>query len=125
MKRKILLSILIVVAVFTITGCEEKKEEKKEEMKEEMSILEKTLNEGNYIVLDVRTKEEYDTGHVKDSVNIPYDEIDENVNLDKSKTILVYCKSGKRSNIAYETLTKLGYQVIDLGAYDKVTLEKE
>ena len=45
--------------------------------------------------------------------------------LDKDKTILVYCKSGVRSNKAYNTLKDLGYDVIDLGAYDNVTLEKE
>ncbi len=121
MKRKIILGFIIIIAVFCVTGCDEVEETNKEEM----TILEKTLNEGNYIVLDVRTKEEYEEGHVKDALNIPYDKIDENVNLDKSKTILVYCKSGKRSNIAYETLTKLGYKVIDLGAYDTVALEKE
>ena len=48
---------------------------------------------------------------MKGAINIPYDEIDENVELSKEKTILVYCRSGKRSSIAYEQLTSLGYEV--------------
>ena len=101
-----------------MTGCSKKEEES-------LKTLEDVLKENNYIVIDVRTKEEYDTGHVKDSLNIPYDEIEESIDLDKSKPILVYCRSGKRSSIAYQTLTSLGYEVFDLGAYDTVPLEKE
>lgn len=89
------------------------------------SALEEVLKNNNYIVVDVRTKEEYDTGHVVNSVNIPVDSIDENIELEKGKTILVYCKSGKRSAQATSKLKKLGYNVIDLGAYDDVTLDKE
>ena len=115
MKKIIIISSLIILF---LVGCNDVEKEK-------AKLLQKTLDEGNYVVLDVRTKEEYDEGHVKEAINIPYDEIDENVNLDKDKTILVYCRSGKRSNIAYKTLKNMGYKVIDLGAYDKVTLEKE
>ena len=79
----------------------------------------------NYIVVDVRYDYEYSEGHVVNSINIPYDTINSNINLDKNKTILVYCKSGKRSKIAYDKLKELNYDVIDLGAYDKVTLDKE
>ena len=116
--KKLGFIIICSLLLIGITGCSS--EEKTTE-----STLDRVLKENNYIVLDVRTKEEYETGHVKDSINIPYDEIDENVDLDKEKTIMVYCKSGKRSNIAYNTLKNLGYTVIDLGAYDTVTLEKE
>lgn len=113
--KKVLL--ITCIALLLIVGCSNKEEPTK--------TLEDILKENNYIVVDVRTKEEYELSHVKDSLNIPYDEIDENTDLDKSKTILVYCRSGKRSSIAYNTLTSLGYDVIDLGAYDSITLEKE
>ena len=116
MKRIIIIMTCFLLLI--MTGCS-KKEEKS------IKTLEDVLKENNYIVIDVRTKEEYDTGHVKDSLNIPYDEIEESIDLDKSKPILVYCRSGKRSNIAYQTLTSLGYEVFDLGAYDTVPLEKE
>lgn len=63
--------------------------------------------------------------HLADAINIPYDEIDNNIDLDKDKLILVYCMSDTRSSIAYTKLTELGYEVYDLGAYDKIDLPKE
>lgn len=83
------------------------------------------MDKEEYIIVDVRTEEEYVSGHIKDAVNIPYETIDKNVNLDKEKAIFVYCKSGTRSKIAYNTLKDLGYTVYDLGAYDTIELEKE
>lgn len=114
--KKISLVVLLFVGVLFITGCGKD---------EGILIAGKRLEENSYIVVDVRTNLEYAESHVKGSINIPYDEIDETTDLDKTKTILVYCKSGVRSNKAYNTLKSLGYDVIDLGAYNTVTLEKE
>lgn len=65
-----------------------------------------------HIILDVREQDEYDEGHIPGSILIPYTEI-ENKAIemlpDKDKLILVYCRSGRRSKIASETLSKLGY----------------
>ena len=119
--KKILLILCCYLLIGT-TGCEKKAIEKIETKEKK---TERVLEEKNYIVVDVRTKEEYEESHVKGALNIPYDEIDEKTSLPKEKTILVYCRSGKRSEIAYTKLTKLGYDVIDLGAYNTVTLEKE
>lgn len=87
--------------------------------------LESVMAEKEYIIVDVRTKEEYETSHVVGAINIPYDEIDEDVNLDKDKNIFVYCKSGTRSKIAFNELSELGYTVYDLGAFDDIDLSKE
>lgn len=65
-----------------------------------------------YILLDVREQDEYDEGHISGSILIPYTEIDVNAEAmlpDKNKQILVYCRSGRRSKIAAESLAKLGY----------------
>lgn len=114
--KKITLVLILLLSLFTIVGCTTN-------MKSNQ--LQDILDKNNYIIVDVRTKEEYDESHVKGSINIPYDEIDENTNLDKSKTIIVYCRSGNRSSKAYNNLKSLGYDVYDLGAFDKITLEKE
>ena len=119
MIKKVLIILGIIAVPIILTGCSKK------ENKETISELDKILNENNYIIVDVRTKEEYETGHVVGAINIPYDEIDENTDLDKTKTIIVYCKSGARSNKAYQTLKSLNYIVYDLGAYDKINLDKE
>lgn len=71
-----------------------------------------SLMNNDTIVLDARTPEEFSEGHIKNAINIPYDEIDvhaEKMLLDKSQLILVYCRSGRRSKIAAESLVNLGY----------------
>lgn len=65
-----------------------------------------------HIILDVREQEEYDQGHIPGAILIPYTEIEnkaEEMLSDKDKIILVYCRSGRRSKIAAESLAKLGY----------------
>ena len=121
--KKIIILLICILSLSIITGCENSEVETKE-IVGSVNTMKDVMEKNNYIILDVRTKEEYEEGHVKDSINIPYDEIDENVDLDKEKTIMVYCKSGKRSSIAYETLKELGYDVLDLGAYESINLEK-
>lgn len=113
--RKILLLVIACISLFAV-GCGSKKEK---------SDLDKLLAQKEYIIVDVRTKEEYNISHVKDAINIPYDMIDENIELDKNKNIFVYCKSGNRSKIAYDNLTSLGYTVYDLGAFESIDLPKE
>lgn len=87
--------------------------------------LKNLMKDNEYIIVDVRTKEEYDEGHIVGAINIPYDEIDENSRLDKTKQIFVYCRSGARSEIASKSLAALGYKVYDLGAFSKLNLPKE
>lgn len=64
------------------------------------------------VILDVREQDEYDEGHIAGSILIPYTEIEnksQEMSTDKDKQILVYCRSGRRSKIAAEALSKLGY----------------
>lgn len=112
-------AIVLILCLTAMCGCTNEHKETKSEM------LERIIAENNYIILDVRTKEEYEEGHVVGALNIPYDELDEKVELDKDKTVMVYCRSGKRSSIAYKTLKDLGFDVIDLGAFETIDLEKE
>ena len=65
-----------------------------------------------YILLDVRTQEEYDESHIPGAVLIPNTEIEDRAGEelpDKEQLILVYCRSGNRSKKAAEILVKLGY----------------
>ena len=65
-----------------------------------------------HIILDTREEDEYDEGHIEGAILIPYTEIEnkaEEMLPDKDKLILVYCRSGRRSKIAAESLAKLGY----------------
>lgn len=67
---------------------------------------------GDFVILDVREQDEYDTSHIPNAILIPYTQIEnkaEELLPDKNKQILVYCRSGRRSKIAAESLSKLGY----------------
>ncbi len=71
----------------------------------------------NTILVDVRTAEEVSEGKIANAINIDlYDPaFDEKISkLDKNKTILVYCRSGRRSMSAAEILAKKGYKVVNL-----------
>lgn len=74
--------------------------------------------------IDVRTLEEYKAGHLEGAVHIPYDEIEQKisaVSADKTADIQLYCRSGRRSGIALETLRRLGYsKVTNAGAYEQL-----
>ena len=71
----------------------------------------KQLN-GAYIV-DVRSSQEYMEGHLEGAINIPYYEINKNINKileDKHKEIVLYCEAGIRSKRAYKKLKEFGYE---------------
>jgi len=70
------------------------------------------------ILLDVRTEEEFVTGHILNAINIPVDELEYRINEleNKDMVIMVYCKSGARSVIACEILEAYGYKnIFNLG----------
>ena len=107
--------IFLLLAVMLLTACGQDKENDQgavyvnitaEEAKQIMD------NEEGYIILDVRTQEEYDEGHIPGATQISHEEIAEkaeDVLTDKDQMILVYCRSGRRSKIAAEALVELGY----------------
>lgn len=69
------------------------------------------LMEGDCTILDVRTREEYDAGHIPGAICVPVESITEPPELlpDCGRTILVYCRSGRRSKQAAQKLASLGY----------------
>lgn len=84
----------------------------------------------NAVILDVRTPEEYSLGHLEDAVNINWYDIDfkDKVgDLERSKTIYVYCKAGGRSAKAAAVMREMGFKnVVDLeGGYDAYTAKAE
>ena len=107
--------ILLLLAVMMLTACGQDTEKDQgavymnitaEEAKQIMD------SEEGYIILDVRTQEEYDEGHIPGAILIPNTEIEaraEEELPDKDQLILVYCRSGRRSKIAAEVLVELGY----------------
>ncbi len=81
--------------------------------------LEMMEQETDHLIVDVRTAEEYASGHIPEAINIPVETIgsDPIPELpDTDQTIFVYCRSGRRSAQAASTLVAQGYaRVIDMG----------
>jgi phage shock protein E len=79
---------------------------------------------GRTLIIDVRTTQEYKTGHFKNAVNIPLNEIGGKIKEivpDYDETIILYCKSGIRARIAKQILEKMGYKnVINAGSLSKL-----
>ena len=73
-----------------------------------------------YVVVDVRSKEEYDKGHIPGAINVPIDSLKQDIRnneaipelADKKKVYMIYCRSGRRSNEAAKLLSGFGYKHI-------------
>lgn len=113
--KKICLALFILIL---FSSCIFSKGEgyKRISMDEAKTLMEK---EEGYILLDVRTKGEYESGYIPGAINIPLSDIDEKIISflpDKSQIILVYCRSGNRSREASDKLSKLGYtNILEIG----------
>jgi len=76
------------------------------------NLIQDNQNNSDFVILDIRTPQEYATGFIEDAVNIDYyatifrDDIDK---LDKDKTYLVYCRTANRSGQAMSTFNDLGF----------------
>ncbi len=107
--------LLILMALMLLTACGQNKGYDREDTYMSITAEEAKaiMDSGKgYIILDVRTQEEYDEGHIPGAILIPNTEIEDRAeeNLpDKDQLILVYCRSGRRSKIAAENLAELGY----------------
>lgn len=82
----------------------------------------KDIIEKGALIIDVRTKEEYKTGHIKGSLNIPLNEIDEAMTwLVKDVPVVVLCASGSRSAVAEKILKANGFEkVYNGGSWDSL-----
>lgn len=111
--------IPILMALLLLSGCatqSAKKTYRQITMEEAVTMLEE---ETGYIILDVRTAEEYSEKHIPGAINIANESIgteDIPELPDKDQLILVYCRSGNRSKQASEKLVKLGYtNIVEIG----------
>lgn len=128
--RKIFIVSIIILSLFTACGNDKSigiiggadgptsiiiSEKSEKAMYEQISMDEarKIMESGEeYILLDVREQYEFDEGHIPGAILIPHTEIEEKAEEKlprKDALILVYCRSGRRSKIASESLAKLGY----------------
>lgn len=126
-RNRIFKGLSFLLVLVALTACSEHAKEDTTgytqiSTEEAKSLME---SEENYIILDVRTKEEYEEKHIPGALLIPNETIgeDEIPQLpDKDQMILVYCRSGNRSKQASEKLVALGYtNVVEFGGINDWT----
>ncbi len=111
--KGLIIMLLISLSLFGMTACggETENPPTYEQISAEQvkSIVD---TEKDYVIIDVRTEEEFAEGHIENAILIAEYEIANRAEKelpDKEQLILVYCRSGRRSKIASEELVKLGY----------------
>ena len=116
MKRFVPFLFLFLLVAGCAAPAESEASYRQVSMDEAITMME---TESNYIILDVRTPEEFAEKHIPDAINIPNETIgtEEIPELpDKEQLILVYCRSGNRSKQASEKLVRLGYtNIVEFG----------
>ena len=123
--RKCIIILVSIIMIMGLAGCEEQSMSYTQiSMEEARSLMEE---ETDYIILDVRTVEEFAQKHIPDAINIPNEMIgsEELAELpNKNQLIFVYCRSGNRSKQASEKLAALGYtKVYEFGGINDWTGE--
>jgi rhodanese-related sulfurtransferase len=132
MKNKYLFVLFLVLAITTLSACSTKNDSSTSDYSKITTTEAKEMmdKDSSVTILDVRSEEEFNTGHIEGAILIPDTDIldkAEEILTDKSATILVYCRSGRRSALASADLVELGYSnVYDFGGiidwkYDIVT----
>ena len=126
--RQILLFAALAASLTLLSGCalSRAKADTAEDMTDKAAYQKISAEEAyemmasqEIVVVDVRTREEYESGHIENAVLVPNESIGSEMPEtlpDKDATLLIYCRSGRRSKDAAEKLLSLGYQnVYDFG----------
>ena len=119
MNKVVIIFIIAAVLVLVITSGKLMAQKQGYKQISQAQAKEIMDTRSDYILLDVRTEKEFAAGHIKGAILIPDYEIRlraEKELPDKTKTILVYCRSGRRSKLAARDLAELGYSdVLEFG----------
>ena len=122
MRRWIPFLLLLLFLAGCTASNEQENSYRQISMDEAVTMMEE---ESGYIILDVRTPEEYRERHIPNAINIPNETIgSEDIQElpDRAQLILVYCRSGNRSKQASGKLAELGYtNIVEIGGINDWT----
>ena len=109
--------LFIILFGFILPSCQAQQDQNITALspKEASKLIETRTGDSDFIILDIRTPGEYQSGHLKDAAMIDYYSksfVDEIGRLDKKKSYLVYCRSGNRSARSMDLFKKLEFQKI-------------
>ena len=118
-SRILVLLGTLVVGALLISGCIDTKTTvqivKDISVIEAYSLIQKNKDSEDFVIIDVRTPEEFANEHIENAINLDYyseDFRDELDTLDKERTYLIYCRSGKRSGNALKIMKELGLKKV-------------
>ncbi len=114
MKRLAVSVLLVCLAIGVVCtgGCAQTQVMEDITPQEAFDLIQDNLNNPDFVILDVRTPQEFTEGHIENAANIDFysetfrNELD---NLDKTKTYLIYCRSGGRSGKALNMMAELNF----------------
>ncbi|MFC1964277.1 rhodanese-like domain-containing protein [Chloroflexota bacterium] len=124
MKCKYISSLVLLMTLVTSTvlagGCAQKTEVTPQAVQdvtaqEAFNLIQEKQNNPDFIIVDVRTPQEFADGHIEDAVNIDFnsDNFKSDISkLDRNKEYLIYCRSGSRSRGALEVMKELNFTKI-------------
>jgi rhodanese-related sulfurtransferase len=109
MKKSVALAVAAIASVGLLAGCSSSNEAIKKVDPVEFSEV---IAQPGVIILDVRTPEEFNAGHIENAININVADSNfssEVSKLDKNATVAVYCRSANRSGVATKEMAELGF----------------
>lgn len=116
MRKRMTMVLFVLCLSMLFVGCTDAEQEEQVMISYEQISQEEAKalmeSETDYVILDVRTEEEFAEGYIAGAILIPDYAIKEKAESmlpDKNQLILVYCRSGRRSKLAASELVTLGY----------------
>ena len=122
MKKLLLVLLVLLITTVVVTGgCVGSEQETPTQIienvtpQEAFTLIQDNQNNPDFVIIDVRTPEEFADGHIEDAINLDYysetfrDELNK---LDKDKKYLIYCQSGNRSGKALAIMEELNFREV-------------
>ncbi len=116
----IAISLFLMLISVLLSGCASQTETPRQILEdinaqEAFELIERNQENPNFVILDIRTPEEFNEGHIENAINIDFysetfqEDLDK---LDKNKTYFIYCRSGNRSGRAMSIMKELGFKEV-------------
>jgi phage shock protein E len=107
----------LLLALTPLAGCNRAHAGSGPQAVEASAVLKQIESGAAPLIVDVRTPDEFAAGHVPGAINIPFDEMEARsteIATHKDQEVVLYCRSGRRSGLAAETLTEKGFSKLGL-----------
>ena len=117
MTIRLFISLTILFGFLLLVSCNAKNNQDLSLLQIDSKIATKFINKDDYLFLDVRSIEEHKVKAIPNTPNIPVQELENRIDelkIYRDKKIIVYCRSGNRSKLGTDILTKNGYEAVNL-----------